>query len=746
MKLRIFSTLLALQLISLPSQTTIAGDDDDLGDEDIDDDSGDGDGIDIALVPLFFIVPDAMVGRHVTNKNKGPSTLVSLNDRSTLVVPLTPVDAPASNVSPTPINNPPLGLPFVPFAKENPKKGGFLAPEAASKKIAALQLVPFPTDLKTKEGDLWGTEKSEDMWEKTSAFDHEPIDNYGPSGVDPFSAQAFYLEDRLDGDDYIVNSTKVKQITLIAGLRLSIIPAVGWDFVAKMRSSKGNWAERRASSYYEAIKMEAAKRPLKSSDFNNWSIGDKMRYNGIVNFTLYTGPGLGLSDMRAGGQSQRRVAIEAQKISKNQIRLSFTREVGGGWVARIQPILFTKSDYEGLKLREKSKVFIFDTTCPEAREALDSALKGELDPALEMSRNSSKTVSMVSARIMRSKKRSNLLHGGLPVLVRGRRSSHVIKSAYSIGSESDRIRTEGFITQNRFNRAYRYMKMRKPKGPHKKWKHFMHTNRHRNVFITGDIAGKLVENGGSHEYDSVRRRDLILEWNDNHDYTTTKNAKKRVTEFLARIGLHQLQANFDHDEKENIGYVNAVARLRLDDKHIQCVGALAQKEGFRDFAIDLAKRTASDYIEIEHDPAGECKKFRTRIKRQSCISIKQKSSAKHMGDFLDSMIEGSKDPKNQDTSLREISKHLARAGNKLAHGPIEMRAISQILPPTTKANLTIAGERFQMQKFNIETGRAVLEHMKSVPECQVLSEEMTETEQLWTDIDDATEMDELDLL
>lgn len=532
--------------------------------------------------------------------------------------------------------------------------------------------------------------------EEAQVFPHE---TKKPMSDPKFNRQVVTLDHGCPNNPYQVCDHGLFHLGALVGAGV-VEPHSGvqGNLISRWQKAKGKWSHRWAHSYDDAKKMKWGKTPKKAKDFDTWEIGDWMRKNGIADLTVYGGVSWATADVRGGGLVQGTWSRHIQKLGKNLIRVSFTKEKGVGGTARVQALPLEKTEGKKVKNFEESKVFLFDLQNKEERKALKAVLKKRVlrggKRAKKLAEKNGATM-LTSRKIKRSKDTSTPFSAGIPFMVRYRSSHHrdkpVVKIVNHRNGNMTTIKSRAYLQQN----MHRYLNFRN-KG--KKWKYFKYSHQHYNRAFAGSIVNFSTEDGVNAQKQNERHLNVQISFS--HDRAKVKKVNKYVRKFSKHIGINDFVLDTGYKKGARIGYVELVYSLKVGPEALEqlVADAVSYNSLFTNFAHD----SITNYFNTLNDPHNIC---RSHIKnRYLCIKHTRYKTLKSLK-RIERNLRRLGDEKVMKSRSRS-AKLLAKIARELSTNHFVLHSFLLALPRNDDGygKLEIFGERFLAKKFSVDPG------------------------------------------
>lgn len=367
-----------------------------------------------------------------------------------------------------------------------------------------------------------------------------------------------------------------------------------------------------------------------------WSVNDTKRKTGISTLTLYGGVGYFTADANLGAFLQGQWSKKIKKISQYRYYVAFTREGGGGLLAKLQTII-PLSKLEGFQFYngEYTMSFTFDIRTKEGRKGLKAAinnriladmrikqLKKQNDLAKVMNgqqgaelldvasgelgendlawRRDIEGIVPITSRLNTRKKTT--LHGqaGVPFLGRGRSSTHKEKlhkrvRVFRNNAVKD-VKSKTYIRQS----AWRHINIPFLLPYDKKWSNFPSTHSHYNTMYQGIARHAIFED----DIQSSIERELRMQASYSNDNVTAGKFAKKKERIAKKIGLNTIRPELPYASKREIGSAAAYYRLRLREEDISnLIAKVVENENVLIETADaLINRYVSDGVNDFDDP------------------------------------------------------------------------------------------------------------------------------------------------
>jgi hypothetical protein len=528
---------------------------------------------------------------------------------------------------------------------------------------------------------------------------------------------------------------------------------VQFNVLSKWKLTSGNSSHRRAENYDQGVSRKWAKYPKKVEHFDEWKVGDWIRRNGNFSLALYAGVSYFAPDMRIGLMSEVVESIHFKKLGPQQIRVSITKEAGGGVVARAQLLPFQKGEAKDVGNLERTRVYIFNIAKDDERKALDDLVQRNVifagKEAYHAAKHNNATL-LTSRYIKRHKTTFTPVQGGVPILARGRISWHVDRYRTAItthrGDTKYNFTAKAYYKQS----TYRHKNFKMNRGSHKgkSWRNFMDKHRHYNRAYQGGVVkaprtnvDELLNQGARKDgvwqftnANPLKKDNQIIDFNlikeaapiplivrpnqrylhmqrsFTNDRVQAKEVNGYIKTILKKIGVNDYMVDSGYKKSAMVGYIEITWNLRVGPNAIGQIASEAalNKNLFKDTANELI----DDYFsktddEFKNDPHSIC---RSHIKNtnlcQRMVRHETQSSLLVIAKKLRS-LEKHKIAK----SATKTSSRLAAIAKELSTNQFVLQAFIKKLRPNSDGygRLQIFGERVLGREFNTDPGQNMRE-------------------------------------
>lgn len=509
--------------------------------------------------------------------------------------------------------------------------------------------------------------------------------------------------------------------------------------MTKFKLSKGNSSHSRAKNYEDGIKKSHAKYPKKVDDFEKWENGDWIRRHTTFSMAFYAGVSYFLPEARTGIITEAVRSIHYQKLDEDHIRVSITKEIGAGVVARAQAAPFNKTEAKKQYNRERTYVYLFDLTKDDERKALEDVVERNVifagDEAYHAAKHDEATL-LTSRLIKRNKATKSPWQVGIPLLARARMTWHTDK--YRTEITTHRGDTQYFFVAKAYTKqtAWRHKNLKGHRGSHegKKWKHFMDKHQQYNRSHQGGVVKPPKINGVDQPLQLNRQHDGSLQFTQlqpktsdedrkisyryiniqrsfNNDRVEAKKVNSYIKKFLRKAGVNNYVVDVGYKSDAMIGYAEVRWDLRVGPNAINQVAKLANdtKKLFK----DDANRLIDDYFslpdgDVKNDPHNLC---RSHVQNTNlCIRMLRRTTQKTLRE-IESHLRSLQD-ESVIKSAGKSASHLAKISRKLSTNQFVLQAFIMKLPPSLDGygRLQVFGERFLGREFNTDPGQNMREN------------------------------------
>lgn len=747
-----------LALCMNPTAPAFAGHDDDAGEFGADADDGVLNPL-ANFVPLFWPDIDYHRGRGVVQLP--PSTLPTMPGAPALpLVPLVPLPVQQAQI---PMEK---GLPL--------QKGG----EPLQEKLDGGSGVPVISPISDAQ-DFFDTENSSDLPSDSDDFDSmEPAlfplvipegdQHKGRGAVQEPSAQTpkrtfpHRLETprvdekhgrqviTLDGgspdNPYQVVEHGLFYIGALIGVSyVEPNTLIQFNAMSKWKFTKSNSSFRRAENYDEGIRKKWAKYPKKVEDFERWQTGDWIRRTGSFSVAFYVGVSYFAPDARVGVMSEVVKSIHYQKLGPDHVRVSITKEIGGGAIARAQLLPFQKAEAKSGGDFERAYVYLFDLSKEGERKALDDLVQRNTlfagSEAYHAAKKNEATL-LTSRLIKRKKSTFTPYQVGLPLLARARKSWS--QESYRTALTTHRGDTKYNFTAKAYYKTttYRHKNFKKNSGSHKgkRWRHYMDKHQSYSRAYQGGVVKPPRRQGSDDPLKLNVKKDGVLEFvpksqlnqeapltsrsernlrnqrylqmqlSFTNDRVHAKKVNSYIKKFFKKIGVNDYMVDVGFRSKALIGYAELRWDLRVGPNAINHIAKEAAKD--KHLFTPIANQLIDDYFKtrsdnFKNDPHDLC---RSKIKNtELCKRLLRHKTHKTLTYIAKKLRSLDKDRVAK--SSKKTASAVAKIAKKLSTNQFVLHAFILKLPPNMDGygRMKIYGERFLGREFNTDPGQNLRE-------------------------------------
>lgn len=510
---------------------------------------------------------------------------------------------------------------------------------------------------------------------------------------DKYGREIFTLDHGSEDDPYLTRDFGILNLGLLAGVSFTDPDSyvVQYNALMKLFYTSGTWSDRIVDNYDESKNIKKLKFPKKPKHFDDWKNGDKIEVSGNMAVALYAGVSVILADARAGSILIGKWHKKIEKLDENTVRISYTRNGGGGLTMRIQPLPLAKIEGTALKEWEGTLVYNFDRSTEEGRKALKDALHDKIFIKQDTDEDN---VTLLTERHTSGKKIRKNLQIGFPFIARARTSWHKVKLSQDTlknrNNTKVKLASKGYLKQ----KAYRHINLPKT-NKHKKWKHYAYTNFHYNRAAEGSAV--IVKNNDNKE---VKRSEmkLVMEISFSHDKVKVKKVNEYNKKISRKVGLNDYVIDTGYKKKKQIGYVGISYRLNVGTEALNSIINKAHEN--KHLFDDVSHNLLTQYFREKNDPHSICRgKLTNKNLCINYVSWKTKRGLDKVSHYL-RKLHKSKVAKSKSSS----STYLAKIARKLRANQFVLQSFVASLPenPRGYGIYSLEGAEFYGEKFIID--------------------------------------------
>lgn len=512
---------------------------------------------------------------------------------------------------------------------------------------------------------------------------------------------------------------------------------VQFNAMSKWKLTTSNASARRAKNYDEGIRRKGAKLPKKVKHFDEWETGDWVRRNGSFSVAFYVGVSYFAPDARVGVVSEVVKSVHYQKLSPEHIRVSITKEFGGGVIARAQALPFQKIEAKDIGSRERSYVYLFDLTKEDERKALDDLVRRNVlfagSEAYHAAKEDHATL-LTSRLIKRHRSTFTPVQIGVPLLARARMTWHVDRYRTAITTHRGETKYHFTAKAHYKQKTYRHKNFKKNRGSHKgkKWRHYMDKHQSYNRGYQGGVVKPVIRKepdeqlkqilkaGGVKQLPELTQAPIVAEpakvrpryqryiqmqLSFTNDRVQAKLVNSYLKKFLRKVGVNDYMVDVGYRKKAMIGYAELRWDLRVGPNAVNQIArdAVQDKFLFKQTANELIDNYFSKHDGIKNDPHNICRAFYTNTKLcTKMVRVKTHRALRAISNKLRA-LEKEKIAK----SSKKSAELLSDIAKLLSTNQFVLHTFILKLPKNIDGygRLQIFGERFLGREFNTDPGQ-----------------------------------------